>query len=333
MTNVLLSKRGSTNLTARNLRRALIARGVSVRATPDENIRGNYKLIRWGNSDRVRFIARNGMLNERENIAANTNKLTALNTMAGASVPIPPMFTNKEQARREIGFPLIGRTTTHQGGSGITIINNRRELAGDNRSSHWMELIDIDREYRIHVVNNEVIAVQLKVENEAFDGTPDRQIRNLHNGWRFSRRDLGRVSSDIKSIGVNAVTALGLNFGAVDIIIDSRRNIYVLEINSAPALDIEGTLFTTYVDNFEVFFRGEEQAEEVETEIEQPTSSLDVADFQTPSQETVPEFDEEPANNRIRRAQSSVSLNKKKNETKIERIANLLEEAVKLLRS
>jgi D-alanine-D-alanine ligase-like ATP-grasp enzyme len=49
-------------------------------------------------------------------------------------------------------------------------------------------------------------------------------------------------------LSVEAVAALGLDFGAVDIIEDKEGNFYVLEINTAPGL--EGHTVTSYAKAF-----------------------------------------------------------------------------------
>ena len=38
-------------------------------------------------------------------------------------------------------------------------------------------------------------------------------------------------------MGIDAVSALGLDFGAVDIIEDADGKLYVLEVNTAPGLE------------------------------------------------------------------------------------------------
>lgn len=253
MSNVILGRRGSTNATARELRNALRERGVTARASVNEDERGSYKIIRWGNSDGVRFRARDGLLNSKNAIAQTADKLSSLEIMKVADVSVPE-FSHTRADLSTIGFPLIGRTRHHQGGSGLKIINNRFELLRDNESAYWMEKIEIDREYRVHVFGGEVIGVYLKVENEDFEGDINQDIRNLTNGWRFSMRDIPRVRDDIKQTGVESVEALGLDFGAADIVVGTDDVVYVLEVNSAPSLDIEGTIFQTYLDKFEEFF-------------------------------------------------------------------------------
>ena len=74
----------------------------------------------------------------------------------------------------------------------------------------------------------------------------DYQVRNHENGWVYCRDDLD-VPASVFSDATSAVAALGLDFGAVDIIWNQNQaRSYVLEVNTAPGL--EGTTLTKYVE-------------------------------------------------------------------------------------
>ena len=297
MTNVVLGKRGRTLMTARNLARA-IARtnanqcGVEI----NENVRNNFNLIRWGNSDNIRFRPQR-ILNSRLAIAENANKHTALVKMHEAGVRTPQFGTDKTTVGREIGFPLYGRTNHHQGGAGLYYIRNRFDLVNDNTSEHFLEAIPIAREYRIHVFNGDVIGVYRKVENEEFTGERNMLVRNLAGGWRFSMCDIPRVRQSLKDIAVAAVSAVGLDFGGVDIIVGEDNVEYVLEVNSAPALDIDGTIFDVYVQRFAQFFHDnpieEEEDEDDEGEDEDEDEDEDDEDITDNNSDDIEIADEE----------------------------------------
>lgn len=57
-------------------------------------------------------------------------------------------------------------------------------------------------------------------------------------------RDGVVVSDETKAEAVKAVAALGLDFGAVDIVIDREGKPVILEVNTAPG--IQGTTLTNY---------------------------------------------------------------------------------------
>ena len=60
-------------------------------------------------------------------------------------------------------------------------------------------------------------------------------IKNVSNGYVFKTPKRGLNGSRHRA-AIGAVSALGLDFGAVDLIVDANGKEYVLEVNTAPAL-------------------------------------------------------------------------------------------------
>jgi glutathione synthase/RimK-type ligase-like ATP-grasp enzyme len=103
-------------------------------------------------------------------------------------------------------------------------------------------------EYRVHVFNGEVILYQKKsrrVNEETGEVVTaegeEADVRNLASNWVYRTGNLNRLER-IEQLAINAVAALGLDFGAVDIIKDENGDVYVLECNTAPGLGNTETL-------------------------------------------------------------------------------------------
>lgn len=191
------------------------------------------KIIRWGNRADLRFNASGGVLNRKDACSNASNKQRALELMAAAHVNVPPAVDRFD------GELLIGRTETHMQGRGAFMITSQRdfELAKNNLGcSHFMRYIPTDREYRIHVFKNEVIAMS---EKRMTDHCTSLHIRNFKMGWVFHYLD--GVAPEIVNLAKSAVSCLGLDFGACDIIKSVNGNLYVLEVNTAPSLVKEVT--------------------------------------------------------------------------------------------
>lgn len=147
----------------------------------------------------------------------------------------------------------IARTVLNgSGGAGIIVVRPGDPIPD---APLYTKYVRKSREYRLHVVGGEVIFYQEKRKKNGVEQTRDQAlIRNHDNGWVFAENDIrlpeSSVWENVKATAVGAVRALGLDFGAVDLVL-ARDNAtpYVLEVNTAPG--IESTrLLEAYVRAF-----------------------------------------------------------------------------------
>ena len=246
----------STSLTGRQLAHSL---GLT-RGSPSSFNRGYGTLIPptgtthvicWGGREPLRRkefrehnLRRRYVLNNPFNTEKYKDKYLALTKMKQAGVSVPKFALTKTDSREYFGFPMIGRTRYHYGGSGFKFIRNEQELERDKQSYYWLEYIDGEdkREYRVHIFMGQVIKVQRKREKEGYEEQPlHYECRSHKNGWYFSLCDIDRTHESVKSESIKAVNSLGYDFGAVDIIrVPSQDRTVVLEVNSGVGLDDKG---------------------------------------------------------------------------------------------
>jgi glutathione synthase/RimK-type ligase-like ATP-grasp enzyme len=222
---------------ARELARALRVK----RIRPD----GNYRpgpmttVINWGNS-RAFFHSR--MLNKAEAVKKASNKLTALVCMKAAGITTPDFTADINVARewQEDGFRVMCRTLLgSHSGNGIVVAQPDDELT---RAPLYTKYTKKDKEFRVHVFKGRIIDVCEKRKRHGVD-TTNSLVRTLNNGWVYCRENV--IIADVgKTLSINAVRALGLDFGAFDLISRGDKY-YVLEVNSAPGLT--GTTIQKYV--------------------------------------------------------------------------------------
>lgn len=189
-------------------------------------------IINWGNSTPLEVRPGVKLYNNPAAIAATANKLRSFEELQENGVRVPEFTQTKEDTAE--GMWLARTTLVGSGGVGIVVLRQ-----GDPRvdAPLYTKYVRKREEYRAHVVNNEVIFVQQKKRRLEAEQTRDQAlIRNHDNGWIFAVQDIV-LSEEAKREAVRAVTALQLDFGAVDIIIGRDDGLpYVLEINTAPGI-------------------------------------------------------------------------------------------------
>jgi hypothetical protein len=164
-------------------------------------------------------------------------------------VNIPDVSSNIERARRWIALNYIvveRHKLTGNSGEGIRLVEATEDL---QECPLYVKYIPKKQEYRVHVANGQVVDLQRKARRrDVADEDINWRIRNHDNGFIFQRNDLV-VPEQVSQQAINACTACGLDFGAVDIVFNEKQSrAYVLEINTAPGLT--GSTLEGYVERF-----------------------------------------------------------------------------------
>ena len=186
------------------------------------------------------------ILNRTEAVARASNKLTFFDAVA-AQVSIPAFTTSQEAAKEWVnaGKTVICRTILNgHSGAGIVLADKPEEVV---KAPLYTEYVPKKEEYRVHVFNGEVIHASRKArKKEVPDEAVNWKIRNHGNGFIFQHENF-ELPEDCAVQSLKAIEAVGLDFGAVDVIWnDKQQKSYVLEVNSAPG--IEGTTLERYTE-------------------------------------------------------------------------------------
>jgi hypothetical protein len=184
-------------------------------------------LIRWGNAVDHGVPT---VLNQREAILRASDKLQAFIIMAEAGVRVP-----------EFGRIVpsegtwFGRKRHGYGGRDVVIYQDGRRISGDLQTQphdFFTRYVPNRREYRLHVFKGEIIRLQGKwLDFPHMQSSP--YIQNAANGFRF-RTPNYTLRSERTEMAIKAVESLGLDFGAVDLLVGEDQLTYVLEVNTGP---------------------------------------------------------------------------------------------------
>lgn len=208
----------------------------------------HHVIINWGkqSNTQVGFIQGKD-LNSPSAVGKACNKLLTFQTLENKSY-LPIWCTSHTEAVELLATydKIYCRTDlTGHSGNGIVIAESVTQLV---TAPLYTVAAKHKDEYRIHVFKGEVIDVQKKKRKLEFQDVPSTGIRNLANGWIYARSDVV-VPSKVIDAAIDAVTTLGLDFGAVDIGYNQHLDKAILfEVNTAPGLS--GTTLEKYTQVF-----------------------------------------------------------------------------------
>lgn len=152
-----------------------------------------------------------------------TNKRVMRNLFAQHDVPMPELYRFYEGLK----YPCVGRPDTHMKGRGYWLCRNIDDVAKALRgtrkkkaATHFMEYVEAPREYRVHIFQGKSLRISEKAHTAFHEYTTIKPTHNVKH---------------VRKAAKQAVNALGLDFGTVDILADDNQA-WVLEVNTAPGL-------------------------------------------------------------------------------------------------
>lgn len=198
------------------------------------------------------------------NLHAGKDKRQQMSELYTAGVTIPrTLGINAVEGSLPV---LVRKHIQSHGGNGVRVITHQ-ELGewGQDTDHIYQDYIEKRAEFRVHVFKGKAICVTRKYMRENM--THDTEIWNFERGWaQKTVTKIGELLDESLSlVAVNAVGALGYDFGAVDIAMSMTGTLHVLEVNSAPSLiDERAKLWINAIWGQEVYQIQEEDDAESE---------------------------------------------------------------------
>lgn len=166
------------------------------------------------------------------NAQCGLDKITRMNLMKKAGVSTVPWFSGtKIPANTQ--YPLLARKASGFGGTDIIPVFQPDEVkwrvaAGWDWFSSY---VPVKRELRVWIFRG----IHLDTYEKTMQRPTDFKYigRNFRNGFDFSPAD--KHEGAFKEAN-KALRCLGLDFGAVDLLIGQDDKVYILEVNTAPGV-------------------------------------------------------------------------------------------------
>lgn len=209
-------------------------------------------LINWGASQIKREVYCPNILNEPGAVTLATNKLRTFQVLDGR-VSIPQWTADREEALEWLikgaDTVVIRNKLTGHSGEGIVLFDNAQRFNDAFPVAPlYTKYIDKSQEYRVHVFRGEAFFIQRKARKlDVPDDEVNWKVRNLKGGFIYANKEV-LIDDEGKEQAIKAVGTLGLDFGAVDLVLGRDGRYYVLEVNTACGL--AGTTLDKYVEQF-----------------------------------------------------------------------------------
>lgn len=207
-----------------------------------EAVRSSEASVNWGRANA------NTKLNPDTSNATNKRVMRELFKEHG--VPMPELVSWSDvSSDLSRGYPrkVVGRPDYHMKGRGFWVIDSVESMVkamkGTRRkkpATHFMEYIDAPHELRIHIFLGKSIRVSEKAHTAFHEYTTIKPTVDVKQARKAAKQ---------------AVKALGLDFGTVDVLVKEDGTPYVLEVNTAPGLG--GSMPKLWADTFKKWHNGE----------------------------------------------------------------------------
>lgn len=189
-------------------------------------------LVRWGNI--IELAPFNCIVyNKIENIKNATDKALARHLFINNNVSCPKFV---DPATIKINqFPVIARPKTHAKGKNFVILKDRisfTQFYNENQDWYYSEFIDKVAEFRLHAAHGRILNYLEKPNPNNGNIAWNRAL----NGEAFENVKWSDYNGDVCYTAIQAINALGLDFGGVDVMVDAKGKVYVLEVNTAATL-------------------------------------------------------------------------------------------------
>lgn len=197
-----------------------------------EFLGGKNSVINWGN-----YIFSNDgyfRLNVPSAVARTSNKSGARSYLQDCGIAVPRTWFNGEFPE----FPCIARPPYHHGGKEFYVLQNEkdlRDLDGKISMLGWYlsEIFDKTHEYRVHCGHGKILLIN---EKPLVEGELRANMAVNHESWRVLK--WGEFPTVVCQESLRAVEALGLDYGAVDIMYNADTNeAAICEVNTSPSIN------------------------------------------------------------------------------------------------
>jgi len=222
--------------------------GLRFHSNPEKISKPFNVVLRYGNYSTSSLLENDTKINSVSSILNCSRKwllksfLEDSNILAPTYIPVENFnasdinwIENNEKIENS-GRVFLGRNRWHRGGQDIRIFTEKNSIPSN--IDFVVPFIRTSREYRVHVINNEIVKIfRKRNDNEPYYGI---NIRSSFNGYYFTNARIDKIKDGnaLYDIIEKISNKLGVMFFGADIGWSPPYNSWIVfEVNSAPGLN------------------------------------------------------------------------------------------------
>ena len=192
------------------------------------------------------------------------DKLTSYVKLSLAGLPTIPAYfcwhTKIEEKKQEIinklGLSLVAKQLSLQRGKGVFLIKKIDDFKLLNKDFPEREFLfqkfyQSKQEYRLLVLAETIGSFERKIETDAKEFR-----RNIALGSKEEFIDIKEIPEKMKQIALKAAKVLGIQIAGVDILVDKKGKMWLLEVNRGSGLTYDPQI-SPELDSLASFFNQE----------------------------------------------------------------------------
>lgn len=198
-----------------------------------------------------------------ENIGPAGDKLTSYLRLSLAGLPTIPAYfcwhskimEKREEIMKKLGLPLVAKQLSAQRGKGVFLLKKAEDFDILGKSFPegefmFQEFHEGKHEYRLLVLKETIGSYEEKIK------APGEYRANLALGATEKYIAIEDMPEEMKEIAVKAAKVLGIQIAGVDILVDAKDRMWLLEANRGPGLTYDPKI-SPELDSLASFFKKE----------------------------------------------------------------------------
>lgn len=186
-------------------------------------------------------INNDNLYNKRELLPISGDKIKFAKAAAKFDWLPKTCFSKEDAVNGDVGFPVIAKIKDGHSGLGIQKFDTAEELeASKDKFDIFCQFIDFAREYRVMFCRDKIFIINERVPRIEDDRSIKTKTADEKISFTYVYQDQNKVDpkfiENVLSICKDVKTFLDLDLWALDIVVDKKGKMWIMETSSATGL-------------------------------------------------------------------------------------------------